>query len=92
MFLAGTSPKVIFITACFIAVPVGLFLLHLFLSFRKKPLWGLAVPAIWAMLSIWIVEEAKTYISEMIIFCAGVDIILLCIWGLFRVIKSKRSK
>ena len=91
MFLTVATPKVIFVTACFIAVPVGLFLLHLFLSFRKRAWLGFIAPIIWALLSIWIVAQTETYTAEMIIFCTGIDAILIAIWALCRYFKNKKE-
>jgi hypothetical protein len=78
------------VTALFIGIPVFLLLLHLFLSFRKKAFWGFVVPILWSILSVWIVSKTQSYPSEMIIFCIGVDVILIAIWAFIRFILKKK--
>lgn len=87
--LTTTEAKVI--KTLFIGIPVILFLLHLFLSFRKKAFWGFVVPIVWGLLSIWIVSKTQTYPNEMIVFCIGIDVILLAIWAFIRFILKKRK-
>lgn len=76
----------------FIAIPVCLVVLHVFLSYRKNPRFGLLIPVIWAIMSIFIVRAGtgEAYL-EMTIFCAGIDLILLLIWGVERVIRAKKD-
>jgi hypothetical protein len=83
--------RVIIVTALFFGIPIGLFLLHLYLSFRKKALWGLIAPTIWTLLSIWIISRSETYTLEMIIFCIAIDAFLFSIWGISRYIKNRKG-
>ncbi|MDF2589332.1 MAG: hypothetical protein K0S41_3173 [Anaerocolumna sp.] len=87
--LTTTEARVI--SALFIGIPAFLFLLHLFLSFRKNAFWGFVVPVLWGLLSIWIVSKTQTYPSEMIVFCIAIDILLIAIWAFIRFVLKKRK-
>ncbi len=77
------------VTAGFILIPIILFISHIFLSLSGKIKYGVIVPAIWLLLSGFIIFNVNTYYVEMIIFCLGIELILLLMFYLCRFLKQK---
>ncbi len=78
----------------FTLVPALFLSLQIWLSLRRKLLWGFLVPAIWSALGTWILikgyQEDKTISYELLIVFLVGDLLLLGLLALCRYLKKRR--
>lgn len=80
----------------FTVLPITLILLQIFLSSRKKTVLGFVLPLLWTALGIWIIsagrKDTSSFTTELLIFFAAGDIILIGIMLLVKYLKKRRSR